>query len=277
LIVRQIINIDARDMRARDQMLKKYVATIVREKPRFAQSRVAVDDADDEPLLSIEGLGITFNTVILNKKGETIVFEPGAFDKYIAGSARPNFQLNHDPTKVFGSNIELCLLNVGIAFRLPLTNKHYAATIVEMVQSRKQACISIGFTELKTRNEVLSGHLVKFIEEAEIREISLCPRGACKRAFARLINANNEPPLNESVNTDMFGIEYGLHNIEILKEDNHFAISSLVERLSALKAAMPCHEPQTIQPSMTAFESNRHTTDRYEELAASARRRLRRC
>jgi hypothetical protein len=72
----------------------------------------------------------------------------------------------------------------------------------------------------KQSSLVLFGHPVKIVDEAEIREVSLVSRGACKEAFARIIDANYEPPLSESVSSDMFGIEYGLHNINSLKKDN---------------------------------------------------------
>jgi hypothetical protein len=172
------------------------------------------------------------------------------------------------------SGLELCPLNVGVAFRLPLTNKRYAETIREMVETGEQASISIGFTSLKTRNEVLFGHPVKIVEEAEIREVSLVPRGACKQAVARIIDANCEPPLNESVSSDMFGIEYGLHNIRSIKEDNETAINWLKRSLSTLEAGLQGDECEPANWSTDVYQSNRLQTEKYDRLQSARRAML---
>jgi HK97 family phage prohead protease len=192
------------------------------------------------------------------------VFEPTAFDKYFESAKRPDLWLSHDPTKVVGTNVELCILNEGIAFRLELTNNAYASTIKEMVESGTQASVSIGFIELKTRNEVLFGHPVKIIVEADLVEASLVPVGACKAAFARLIDANHEPPLHESVNTSMFAIEYGMHNIKVIKNDNEVDIDIIERKLSALQAGIDNDEPQAMVTSTD--KSNRIETERYDRL-----------
>jgi hypothetical protein len=159
----------------------------------------------------------------------------------------------------------LCILNEGVAFRLDLTNVTNAAKIEELVMSGHDG-ISIGFTELKTRNEVLFGHPVKMIDEAAIREISLVPRGACKQAFCRLIDANSEPPLRESVNTTMFGVEYDLHSIKVIKEDNEIAIRWLERKLQSLQAAAEYDEPHLVACSMTSDQCSRIVTERHERL-----------
>jgi HK97 family phage prohead protease len=277
--VKQTITVDASALRARERMFSKHGARLGRDGPRFAKSNVAkVDDAEDEPRLCIEGIAALTEYAIANKNGTIIVFDPEAFDKHIASGRRTEMWIGHDSTKVVGSNnngLELCLLNNGFAFRMPLTNRSYAATIKEMVASGKQAAISIGNTELKARDEICFGHAVRWIEEAEIREISLVPVGACKQAFARLIDANNEPPLNESVSSDMFTIEYGLHNVKVMKRDNDDAISSLASRLSALAAGMRCDdEPQSSAPSMTTNQSNARETSRVEKMQEQRRAKL---
>jgi HK97 family phage prohead protease len=248
-------------------MLKKYGAAFAREGRRFAKSKDTVDDSRYEPRLAIEGLAILFETPILNKHGETIIFEPKAFDRYFESGARPPFWQGHDATKAFGSNTELCILDEGVAFRLPLTNT-YDAKIRKMVESGHDG-ISIGFTAMKTRDDVLFNHPVRVIEEAEIREISILPRGACKKAFARVIDANREPPLHESVNSDMFGIEYDLHEAKIIQEDNKATIGWLKDRLSALETAMPYDTLPVIR--MTSDQINRQTTEHYDRLRAARR------
>jgi HK97 family phage prohead protease len=269
-----LIIVEASALRERERMLKKYGASLFRSGPRFAKLTSVKDDADAEPRFCIEGLCVLFDTPILNQHGDTIVFEPTAFDKYFESGRRPDFWLNHDKTKVVGSNTELCILNEGVAFRLPLANKDYAATIKEMVASGAQDSISIGFIELKTRNEECFGHPVKFIEEADLVEVSAVPVGACKQAFSRLIDANNEPPLHESVNTSMFAIDYGMHNIKVIKKDNEVAIDWIERKLSALQTGIDNDEPHMV--AMTSDQSNRLQTERYDDMISERRSNMHR-
>jgi HK97 family phage prohead protease len=272
------IVVDASALLARERMIRKYGARLGRDGPRFAKSNVAKVDAEYEPRLCIEGIAALTEYAIANKNGTIIVFDPEAFDKHVASGRRTEMWIGHDPTKVVGSNstgLELCLLNNGIAFRMPLANCSYAATIKEMVESGKRAAISIGYTELKARDEICFGHKVRWIEEAAIREVSLVPVGACKQAFARLVDANHELPLNESVSSGMFGIEYGLHNVRVMKRDNDDAISSLASRLSALAAGIQYDdEPKPVAWSMTTNQSNARETSRVEQMQAQRRATL---
>jgi HK97 family phage prohead protease len=253
-------------------MFKKYGASLFRNGPRFSKSTVVKDDADAEPLICLEGICVLFDTPILNQHCDTIVFEPKAFDKYFESGRRPDFWLRHDAKKVVGANVELCIFNEGLAFRFPLANKEYAATIKEMVKSGAQDSISIGFKELKTRNEICFGHPVRFIEEADLVEVSAVPVGACKQAFSRLIDANNEPPLHESVNTSMFAIEYGMHSIKIIKKENEADIDRIERRLSALQTGIDNDEPQAMITSVD--RCNQIETEWYDRLQNERRTML---
>jgi HK97 family phage prohead protease len=266
----QAIIVDASALRARERMYAKYGASLFRKGPRFAKLTTVKDDANAEPRFCVEGLCVLFDTPILNQHGETIVFEPKAFDKYFESGRRPDFWLRHDKTKVVGSNTELCILDEAVAFRLQLANNDHAATIKEMVESGAQDSISIGFKELKTRNEICFGHPVKFIEEADLVEVSAVPVGACKQAFSRLINANNEPPLHESVNTTMFAIEYDWHNIKIIKKENEADIDRIERKLSASQTGIDNDEPHMVA-SMTSDQCSRIVSNRYDQLRTERR------
>jgi HK97 family phage prohead protease len=268
----QII-VDPRAMRARDRLFKKYGAALFRERRRSAKSKID-EAAAKEPRWCIEGLAIETDEPIANQQGEIIVLPLTAFDAFIASGQRPEFWLGHDKTKVVGSGVELCAMNIGVAFRMELTNKQYAAAIKQMVESNRQDSISIGFTEIKVRNEVVHGHRVRFIDEALIREISLVSDGASKRAFARIIDANKEPPLSESASSVMFGIEYDLHNVRALKKNNDVAIDHLQQRLEALEARTTYHDERPCMP-MTSAQSNRLQTERYEQMISDRRAKLR--
>jgi HK97 family phage prohead protease len=269
------IVIDPRAIRMRDRMFKKYGAALIREKPRSAKSKVDAIPAVKEPRYCIEGIGVLTETPILNKLGEIIVFAPTAFDKYIANNHRPDLWLSHDNTKIVGSGIELCGMNVGVAFRMALSDERYAAIIKQMVESKTRDSISIGFTEIKVRDKVYFGHKVRYIEEAEIREVSLVPVGACRQAFARIIDANNEPPLEQSVSSDMFAIEYDLHNIHSIRKDNDLSIEWLQQRLAALEAGASYHGEQPASRPMTMSESNRLHTEWVNQMQSERRAMLR--
>jgi HK97 family phage prohead protease len=244
------ITVDASALRARERMLKKYGASLFRNGPRFAKSTAVKDDSDAEPRFCVEGLGVELDTLILNKLGEIIIIEPKAFDGYFASGNRPMVWLEHDETKVVGANAELCLLNEGVAFRIPLTNSVYATAAKQLIQSGTHTSVSIGYHELRGCDEMHFGHKVRHIQEASIHEISICPRGASKKAFARIINANCEPPLHESVNTTMFAIEYDWHNINRLKDENEADAERLTQRLAVLQAETWQDEP--VVRSLTA-------------------------
>jgi HK97 family phage prohead protease len=269
-----LITVDASALRARERMLKKYGKAISCMGPRFAKSTAVKDDAGAKPHFCVEGLGLEFEKLIVNKLGETILFEPNSFDKYFESGRRPEMWLRHNSSNVIGSNVELCLLDKGIAFRFPLPDTPSGKAVKDMVLSGEQTSISVGFTQLIARDEVHCGHTVTHIEEAEIREISVCPRGACATAFVRLIDAHKEPPLHASVNSTMFGIEHDLHYIGIIKEDIDTDIDSLKRRLSALQAAAEYDEPHLVARSMTPDQCNRLQTERYEAMISDRRTML---
>jgi HK97 family phage prohead protease len=260
------IIVDASALRARERMLKKYGASLFRNGPRFAKSTVV---KDDPPRLCIEGLGVELDTLIVNKHGEIIIIEPKAFDGYFASGNRPMVWLEHDETKVVGANAELCLLNEGVAFRIPLTDSHYATAAKQLIQSGTHTSVSIGYHELRGCDEMHFGHKVRHIQEASIHEISICPRGASKKAFARIINANCEPPLHESVNTTMFAIEYDWHNVTRLKEENEASVERLTLRLAALQAET--EQGETVARSITSDQCNMIVSDWYDQLRTERR------
>jgi HK97 family phage prohead protease len=255
-------------------MFRKYGASMFRDGQRFAKSTAAVADVDDEPHFCVEGLSIETEKLLVNKLGETIWFEPTAFDDDIASGNKPELWHSHDKTKVVGSNVELCAVNVGVAFRFQLPNTTLGQAVKDMVLSGEQNSVSIGFTEVKTRDEVHFGHKVRHIEQASIREVSICPRGASSKAFARIIDANKEPPLRESVGTTMFGIEYDLHAVKILSEDNHTDMLLLARRLLALNGEHQ-YSDEPITFSIMASQSNRIQTETIEQMQRQRRAKLR--
>ena len=258
-------------LRNKERMFRKYPGRLFRDGPRFAKSTVVEADTDNEPRLCIEGFGLAFDTPIANKLGEIIIFSPTSFDGYFSSGRRPEMWLAHDKAKVVGSNVELCILNEGIAFRFPLPTTAHGATVKDMVLSGEHTSISIGFTELRAHDEVHCGHKVRHIDEASIREISVVSVGACKTAFVRLIDENNEPPLHESVNTAMFGLEHDLHNVKRLKDDNDSDIRWLKRSLALLEGDLHCGDEPFAQPTMSAYAGNNFVTEQYDSLRAQRR------
>jgi HK97 family phage prohead protease len=259
--VSDLIVIDASAHRARDGMFRKFGKQLFRDGPRFAKSNVTNTDRDGEPRYCVEGLGLEFDTLIANKVGEIIRFEPTAFDNYFASCKRPEFWIGHNKDKVVGGNVEVCILNEGLAFRFPIPNTAQGKAVKDMILAGEHTSISVGFTELNARDEVLFGHNVHHIIEASIREVSVVPIGASKNAFCRIIDANLEPPLHESVNTTLFGIEHDLHNIKRLIDDNQFNLRQLKRDLLLLED----NDAPVVGPVSFAFESDFDTIERMQK------------
>src|SRR5258707_2275088 len=127
------------DTSAHDRMMHKYARYF-----KTYSSRAHSDDADEQPLLCIEGHAVVFDEPILNKEGEILVFERGCFDDHFEKGRRTDMWLAHDENEVVGSTnsgLELLVTDEGLAFRLPLTNKRYDSTIERMVESGTQSAI----------------------------------------------------------------------------------------------------------------------------------------
>lgn len=263
----QLVELYNIGIRNKERMFRKFGKQLFRDGPRFAKSTAVRDDADNEPRFCVEGLGLEFDTLIANKVGEIIRFEPTAFDNYFASGKRPEFWIDHNKDKVVGGNVELCILNEGLAFRFLLPNTAHGKAVKDMVLAGEHTSISVGFTELKARDDVHFGHKVHHILEAEIREVSVVSVGASKKAFCRIIDSNCEPPLHESVNTTMFGIEHDLHNIRQLKAGNEFSIRQLKRDLLLLEDGQPTRPIR----QMTIDNINRLQTEQYETFRAKRR------
>ena len=260
--MKTLINIDTS---AHDCMIQKY-AKYFRD-----QARAKSPDDGYEPRLCIEGWAIVFDEPILIQSGEIVVFERGCFDNHFADGCITEFWIAHDSTEVVGSNhsgLELCVTGDGLAFRLPLSNRRYADIIQRMVESTTQAAISVGITRSKEREEVRGGHKVIFIEHAGLRECSLVAAGSCEQAFARLIDANHNPSLEDSIKSVTFKIESGMHNIRTQGNKNRNRIETLKSQISALKALQ---DTQLVKLSMTTNQSNRLQTEANERMQSEHR------
>lgn len=216
-------------------MFRSHGASLFRDGRRFAKSTITERDSGDEQRLCIEGLGVELETLIADKHGNIILIKENAFDNSFASGSRPPVWLNHDKTKVVGPHAELCLLKEGVAFRLPLSNSANARLAKEMIETGDQTSVSIGFTKNRTHDEIHFGHNVQYVDEATIDEISIVSYGASKNAFCRIIDANFESPLHESVNTTMFGLEYDMHSIKRLSCDNQIALQRVTRDLLLLQ------------------------------------------
>jgi HK97 family phage prohead protease len=216
-------------------MMAKYGRYLFRDRSLRSES----EDHEDEPKLCIEGVAVIFDEPILNKEGEILVFESGCFNEHFSNGRRTEFWIAHDPTNVVGSttsDLEIFANQDVVAFRMSLTNQSYAATIKRKVEDKTQAAISVGITRSKERVELVGKHKVVFIENAELRECSLVAEGACEQAFARLIDARYNGTLQESLKSQPFNIERGVHNIRRQRAKSANAMRDLSERLDALQA-----------------------------------------
>jgi HK97 family phage prohead protease len=218
-------------MRAHDQTLKRL--------NRSGRHRAKAQDDEDEPRLAIEGWAVLTDEPIGMKTGEVIVLENGCFDSFFSSGGRTEMWFAHDETEVIASTnsgLEFAVTDEGLAYRLALTNKRYASTIKQMVTSGKQACISVGITRTRERQETVGQHTVTFIEQADLRETSLVALGACTEAFARLVDLNHAQPLKDSVKSLGFKIDSSVHNAKAQRDKNAVRIERLNDRLGALES-----------------------------------------
>jgi HK97 family phage prohead protease len=194
---------------------------------RFMQSRPKAasfgrnDEIDEERSnICVEGIAVLFNELIVTKTGDLIVFENSCFDSHLASGKRTEMWFAHDPSHVIGSTdtgMEFVTTDKFLAFRLPLTNERYAASVKEKIESGKQSAISVGITRTKERTEKIAGRDVIFIEQAELRENSLVAEGACIQSYARLIDSELTPPLRDSVHSNAFMLDATQHHANVLE------------------------------------------------------------
>jgi HK97 family phage prohead protease len=260
--IKQIIEIDASALRAREARQSRYGRLINRIRPKSAS-------AEYEQALCIEGWAILFNEPIALQSGEIVVFERGCFDAHLA-TRGTDFRLAHDPSQVVGSTssgLELYAADTGLAYRMPLTNKLYASTIKRKVESNSQSAISVGITRSTERSETFGKHKVVFIEQAELTEFSLVAEGCCEQAFACLIDANDAPSFKDSINSPSFKLESVAHNMRTQFRKKMRKLEALTERITALQVTPP------LKP-MTANQSNKLTTENYDQMRTARRAKL---
>ncbi|MGY4502384.1 HK97 family phage prohead protease [Bradyrhizobium sp. GM24.11] len=267
------------DTSAYDRMVRKYARYFKGgSEPRRPQCDV------EESRLCVEGLAVVFNEAIGTKTGDIIVIESDAFDEHFSSGSRTEMWLAHKSTEVIcstSSGLEFTKTASGLAYRFPLDNKRYADDIRRMVESGKQACVSVGITRTKERTETIGRHKVTFVEKAELRELSLVAAGACEQAFARLVDAAHNPSLKESVESTPFKIDSGLHNAKTQRDKITARMESIRARLNALEGrteALSTSVGPDVGRAATRWpstaESNRMQTAEVERLQRQARARL---
>jgi HK97 family phage prohead protease len=195
--------------------------------------------------LCVEGLAIVWDEPIGTKNGEIIVFESSAFDAYLEKAPSTPFWLDHDSSKVVGSTgLEIAKIDDGLVFRMPLNNSRYESAVRRMVDSKDKAAISIGVTRNKERTQKVGNHNVIFIERATIDEVSLCKRGACDVAFARIVDGKYAS-LKDSAKSKPFAIERGIHDIRVQHGKIADGIDVLKRKLEALEPKKPAAKTES--------------------------------
>jgi HK97 family phage prohead protease len=258
------IVIDPSALRARDKMMSRY--------GKYINHVFAKRDADGtgDSSLCIEGWAVLFNEPIALQSGEIVVFERHCFDSHLA-TRNTDFRLAHDPDQVVGSTnsgLELYATDAGLAYRMPLTNKRYASTIKRKVESNSQSAISVGITRSTERTETIGKHKVVFISKAELTESSLVAEGCCEQAFAYLIDADDAPPLKDSINSASFKLESTAHNLHTQYRKRMRQLAKLTDRITELQQVADDDR------ALMTFVSRQSDFDTVEALQAQARLRL---
>jgi HK97 family phage prohead protease len=257
------IVIDPNDLSAREKMMARYGRIINQV---YSKSKLPTH----EEALCIEGWAVLFNEPIALQSGEIVVFERGCFDSHLA-TRETDFRLAHDAGQIVGSTssgLQFYATDFGLAYRMPLTNKRYASTIKRKVESNSQSAISVGITRSTERTETIGKHNVVFIQLAELTESSLVAEGCCEQAFAYLIDANDAPPLKDSVNSPSFKLESAAHNLHTQYRKRVREFAALTNRITELQQMVDDDRAHM------AFASRQSELDSIEALQKAARRRL---
>ncbi|MCX7308980.1 MAG: HK97 family phage prohead protease, partial [Afipia sp.] len=147
--------------------------------------------------IAVEGYAILYNEPLFTN-GEINVIESGSLSNSLKGSAPIYLQVNHDKERrIASTNDALAFVDdaVGLGFRVDLEETKNGSYIKQLVSSRQNAAVSVGLTIEEDRVEKIGKHSVRFISRARLNEISLVREGACKDAFAGVVNTSYSEPV----------------------------------------------------------------------------------
>jgi HK97 family phage prohead protease len=124
------------------------------------------------------------------------VFRPGCFARSLIGQKAIRLLIDHDESNLLATSadgLELLGDDTGLAFRCDMSRVD--ARSRDRIGSRR--AMSVGYFPLAVEEKRVAGETVRFIEDANLTEISLCTAGAVKEAFAIFTSSSLSEPLRE--------------------------------------------------------------------------------
>lgn len=232
-----MINIDAADMRVIERMNRRYGSILNR-------MRVSREPANEAATgLALDGYGVVYNEPLIYEH-EIWVFEAGCFSNSLKAGQAVHFQLDHDDKQRVASTRDALSFEddeIGLAFRLDLSEVERGAELKQMVDTNRRAAISVGIKNEETHIKTIGKHPVRFITKADLIEVSLVGAGKCLNAFAGIVNAGFEA-LEPGKKGVMFIANFADHKLKRMKKsvaERSEAIDSISAKLNRVEGKRP--------------------------------------
>jgi len=233
-----MIVIDAADMRIANRMASRYEKIYGRM--RAAQKAAQNDRLQD---IVLDGYGVLYNEPLVYEN-EIWIFEPGCFSQSLNSGREIHFQIDHDDNERVASTrnaLSLVDSEVGLAFRLALSDVERGEELLEMVETGKRSAISIGIRNEDTHFRMFGEHPVRIITKAELVEISQVGAGKCQNAFVGVVRTDFEA-LGSGKKGAWFTLNFVAHKMKRLKaasNNRSDAIASIANRLAQIEGKRP--------------------------------------
>lgn len=162
------------------------------------------NDASNNRLV---GYAAVFNSESRDLGGFVEIVKPGAFTKALKSGYDFKAFLNHSPDRTLGrvANKTLILSEDarGLKVEILLPNSQFGKDIAEEVRAGYLDQMSFGFSVVKESSTFKDGKLTRFIEEAELYEVSLVSEPAyldttvAKRSLDKFLKQKRYNPIFE--------------------------------------------------------------------------------
>ena len=153
----------------------------------------------------IEGTALHYNQVIFHD-GKFQCIVPCAFDVGLKYEKKPvQFWIEHNQTlRLKDCKLELHSTDTELNFRLHLDDSKLANHARALVHSKAYTELSIGLHSGSSVMREVDGKPVKFILQAVLKEISLCPTGVVKKTHAQISDLKQCGSLREDCESKKF-------------------------------------------------------------------------
>lgn len=227
-----MIIIDPKDMGMFNRMSHQYDQFFGRMRAFRKTGSETLDEA------AIDGWAILYDQPLLYDR-EIWVFEAGCFSDLLNSGREIYYQLDHDDNeRVASTRNALSFVDgdVGLAFRLNLSEVGRGAELKRMVETNRRAAISVGIRNEATHIKMFGEHPVRIITKADLIEVSQVGAGKCASAFAGIVNSDFER-LEPGKKGVMFTVNFAAHKMKRVtktSDERRAAIDTIAAKLDRL-------------------------------------------